>query len=57
MFIIRFPQASVNLISELRKVTQPEQMQTLITAALRATDLAAFEQALHQMVNGKQNGQ
>ena len=48
--IARFPQAPFTLNREIRKLTQPEQIQALIIAVIEAKDLAAFEQILHQTV-------
>ncbi|MCG8350642.1 MAG: hypothetical protein MI924_22970 [Chloroflexales bacterium] len=46
--IKRFPQAPIALMDNIRRIKQPSQLRTLITAVLEATDLNEVEQLLKQ---------
>lgn len=48
--IARFPEAPIALVHDIRHVTDPQQIQQLIVAVIRAVDLAAFEHVLTQAV-------
>jgi len=46
--IARFPDAPIALAHDIRRVTDPQQLQQLIVAVIRAADLAEFERTLAQ---------
>jgi hypothetical protein len=52
--IARFPNAPIALVHDIRHVTDPQQLQQLNVAVIRADDLAAFERALAQAVTAAQ---
>lgn len=52
--IARFPDAPIALVHDIRHVTDPQQLQQLNGAVIRAADLAAFEQTLAQAVTAAQ---
>ena len=48
--IARFPEAPIALVHDIRRVTDPQQLQQLIIAVIRASDLSEFEHALAQAI-------
>jgi hypothetical protein len=49
--LARFPDAPLALAHEIRRVSDPQQIQQLIVTVIRAADLAQFEQALAQAIS------
>ncbi|MFL5802093.1 MAG: hypothetical protein ACJ8CR_10185 [Roseiflexaceae bacterium] len=46
--IARFPEAPIALVHDIQRVTDPQQLQQLIVAVIRAAGLAEFEHSLAQ---------